>query len=383
MRRTHSTIGLIALSIGLHAGAALADDPRKPDTARPGAQAPAAKSVTRGELDKAISNWPAKPKAVAYQMIKKYGLPQDLTSFAIVWHNNGPWKRTTIFKDELVHNFPKPHTDLLEQVIDARIPADKLDELGNYDGSVQFNRTAGELSARCDMEEMNFLALNLANDIATGKTSAAKARVSYGKNVVQFMTGDQPPAYTKGLTFEPAKVAAADADKVTMPGAPQPATAAANPSAVGDAQIIAALTTVNTNEVGLMHFVLMTTKDPKIQEFAQTLKKHHAEGLMKSMQLGPKTKVTPIDNGPVVEMKQNAAEGMAKLAQLDGAAFDKAFVALVIEGHTKTLDAIDNKLMPRASHEAVRTALTETRKSVSHHLELAKALSSKDRVSTR
>lgn len=389
MRRAQATtIGLIAMAIGLHGGSGIADTQRK-DDARPGARGkdaakiPAPKTATRQDVDRTVADWPAKPKLVAYQMIKKYGLPQDATSSALVWHNNGPWKRTTVFREELEHNFPKPHTDLLEQVIDARVPADKLDELAKYDGSVQFNRTAGELAARCDMEEMNFLALNLANDIAAGKLSVDKARAAYAKNVVQFMTGDQPPAYTKGLTFHPARVASADTDKVTMPGAPQPPTAAAQQAAVGDAQVIAALITANTNEVQLMHFVLMTTKNPEIQAFAQTLKKHHADGLMKSMQLGPKTKITPIDSGPVPEMKQAGAEGMAKLAQLEGAAFDREFVQLAIENHQKTLDAIDKKLLPSASNETVRTAVTDARKVVAHHLELAKELGSKSRVSTR
>jgi hypothetical protein len=31
------------------------------------------------------------------------------------------------------------------------------------------DRTKGEVMARCDMEEMNFLSLNLVHDIVTGK----------------------------------------------------------------------------------------------------------------------------------------------------------------------------------------------------------------------
>ncbi|MEX2153654.1 MAG: hypothetical protein WD825_09970 [Gemmatimonadaceae bacterium] len=56
------------------------------------------------------------------------------------------------------HSFPKPHTDLLEQFIDYRVPVDKYDELAAYDGSVIVERTKGEISARCDKEAMNFLA---------------------------------------------------------------------------------------------------------------------------------------------------------------------------------------------------------------------------------
>ena len=39
------------------------------------------------------------------------------------------------------------------------------------DGSVSVHRTVGEISAKCDFEGANFLALNLANDVITGKYS--------------------------------------------------------------------------------------------------------------------------------------------------------------------------------------------------------------------
>lgn len=41
---------------------------------------------------------------------------------------------------------------------------------------MRVERTRGELAARCDKEEMNYLALNLANDIATGKVDVDEAR---------------------------------------------------------------------------------------------------------------------------------------------------------------------------------------------------------------
>jgi hypothetical protein len=51
------------------------------------------------------------------------------------------------------------------------VPPDKFDELAEYDGSVIVERTKGEIAARCDLEGANFLALNLAHEIVTGKRS--------------------------------------------------------------------------------------------------------------------------------------------------------------------------------------------------------------------
>ena len=55
----------------------------------------------------------------------------------------------------------------------AEFPPEVLD-LARFDGSVIVERTRGEIGARCDKEEMNYLALNLAHDIVTGATESLR-----------------------------------------------------------------------------------------------------------------------------------------------------------------------------------------------------------------
>jgi hypothetical protein len=147
-----------------------------------------------------IASWPAKPQELARTLIAKYGEPQEMTPSHLIWLNNGPWKKTILYRDEIPHNFPKPHTDLLEQVIDYRVPAGRFDNLATFDGSVIVERTKGTIAARCDKEEMNFLALNLANDVAQKKRSAEDARRYYARAAMEFMQG-KPDPYTQGLQF--------------------------------------------------------------------------------------------------------------------------------------------------------------------------------------
>lgn len=158
------------------------------------------KSVSAHEAKSWVANWPSKPKEVADKMISKYGAPNEVTATMLVWHNNGPWKRTILYKEEIPHDFPKSHTDLLEQFLDYKVPLNKYDDLAMYDGSVMVERTKGEISARCDKEEMNFLALNLANDVATGKKTVEEARDYYARAVKDFMQGKLDP-YVQGLKF--------------------------------------------------------------------------------------------------------------------------------------------------------------------------------------
>jgi hypothetical protein len=102
----------------------------------------------------------------------------------------------------------------LEQAIHYRVPPDKLDELALYDGSVIVERTEGEMSALCDKEGANFLAINLANDVATGKRTVEEARSEYA-NQIKLMMNKQPAPLTERLMFSPQQYTA-DPDRAVM-----------------------------------------------------------------------------------------------------------------------------------------------------------------------
>jgi hypothetical protein len=157
-------------------------------------------SFAQDTATKIIAAWPAKPREVAQTIILKYGEPNEITPTHLVWFNTGPWKRTVVYREEVPHNFPVPHTDIMEQFIDYTVPPSRFSDLAAYDGSVAAQRTVGELSARCDQEEMNFLAVNLANDIVTGKRSAKEAREFYAKTARAFKKGEKSP-YTQQIQF--------------------------------------------------------------------------------------------------------------------------------------------------------------------------------------
>ena len=102
-------------------------------------------------------------------MIKCYGPPHEACDSTMAWNGPGPWKRIVAYRDFSNHNFPAPHIDAVESFLSLNVPPEKVSELSRFDGSVVVNRTRGEISARCHDEEANFLALNLAYDIITGK----------------------------------------------------------------------------------------------------------------------------------------------------------------------------------------------------------------------
>lgn len=156
----------------------------------------------RETVKQIVENWPKVSKHAAMRTVNEYGLPNEASESRLIWHNNGPWLRTVIYKEEVEHNFPVPHHDVLEQYIRYRAPVGKLDELARFDGSVLIDRTKGEMSARCEGEEANFLALNLADEIAHGRRSADQARKEYGEAMRQMKAGKTPDIMKK-LLFEP------------------------------------------------------------------------------------------------------------------------------------------------------------------------------------
>ena len=69
-----------------------------------------------------------------------------------------------------------------------------------YDGSVIVERTKGEMSARCGGASMNFVAVNLAHDIVTGRRSVADARKEYARLYQAHQKGEKP-AYAQSFQF--------------------------------------------------------------------------------------------------------------------------------------------------------------------------------------
>lgn len=158
-----------------------------------------------------IETWPEESREAAKLVIDAYGEADEVTETQLTWHKPGPWKRIVATREFYDHNFPAPHIDSVESVIDYRVPPDKFTALAEFDGSVIAERTAGEVSARCHDEQANFLALNLMHDIVTGAKSVQEAREYYAKEFADYRL-KKPTPYMDGLKFSLGNRSAADPD---------------------------------------------------------------------------------------------------------------------------------------------------------------------------
>lgn len=328
----------------------------------------------RATVDKTIAGWPERPRLGAQMMLSQYGAPHEATAEKLVWRDQGPYQCITVTKKEHHHDFPKPHMDFMEHTIAYRVPADKADALAEYDGSCTFDRTRGTLSARCDLEGHNILTLNLANDIVTGKKSASAARKAFGEIVSEDMMGKQP-AYIKALQFQ-SPVMAEFADQPTIPGSPvRPSALGAKiEGSPGDGEILGFISAINENEIVAAMVASKKKVNAQVAGYAKMLHQEHGKNLDQTLKLGQKINVTPLETPAVDALRVKGAGELAGLVTKYGEDFATGYVATMIKGHTEALELIDQQLIPKASAEALKKHLTETRQHVAMHLEAAKRI---------
>lgn len=342
----------------------------------------ASPTMEGGVVDRIIASWPERPRLGAREMIAKYGTPQEVTISQLIWRNQGPYKRITVYNLETPHDFPLPHVDFLEHTIVYDVPQDKVGALIEFDASSTINRTVGELSARCDLEGHNILTLNLDHDIVTGKMTVAQARKAFGDIVGQDVKGEHP-AYVEGLVFTPAKGNAAEfSDKPLIPGSPVRAEDLADaPKPIpgnrkGDAEVLALVIAVDLNEVLAAAAAQKKKMSGPATDYARMLHQEHGKHMVDTMMLGGKIGVTPIDTAAVDRMKRKGAGELAGLVPLDGGEFERGYITAMINGHREVLGLIDGELMNAAKDASLKAHLVETRKHIAMHLAKAEALQS-------
>lgn len=172
-------------------------------------------SVPMAEAQAIIADWPEAPKTAGQQLLEHYGPPNEATPTKLLWYRVGPWARMELSADEVVHNFPTPHTDFLTQYVDYPVDPQRASDLVRFDGSVIVDRTAGQIGSRCDHEPFNMLTLNLAVEVMEHRRTVEEARELYAESAAAFVIGRDAP-YAEKLLFDLPGKDTADADEAII-----------------------------------------------------------------------------------------------------------------------------------------------------------------------
>jgi hypothetical protein len=211
------TIALASVTVAAFAKGRSDDSQKDPQS---GSSSPAPRAQTQTQTSagqdarQAIMSWPQGAQAAAEAMIDRYGQPDDSTSMMLVWRDKAPFRKIAVMRDPVRHSFPVEHEDVLLQEIDMQVPADKVDDLVKFDGSLLIDRTKGTIASRCDRERNNLLALNLANEIVTGKRDSDSARRFFVDTTAKQLAG-RSSSYTEKLMFTPSAFGG-DPDKAEL-----------------------------------------------------------------------------------------------------------------------------------------------------------------------
>lgn len=171
-----------------------------PPVERTSPSEPASGATSAGAAEAAIKDWPKETQSQARMLIERYGQPAKADAKELVWNDNGPWRKTTLRREGFTPSTMGKDRDHLEQVISYQVPSAKIADIKRFDKRIEVNEAANELTSRADTESMNYLALNLADDIAKGQRSVQGARVFYQKVKMLERAGKSSP-YLDGFIF--------------------------------------------------------------------------------------------------------------------------------------------------------------------------------------
>jgi putative membrane protein len=94
-----------------------------------------------------------------------------------------------------------------------------------------------------------------------------------------------------------------------------------------------------------------------VKAFADDMLRDHEAVNKQALDLVKKLNVTPEDNDTSKALSKQAADKLAELGKLSGAAFDKAYVANEVAYHKTVNSALETQLIPSASNAQLKDLL--------------------------
>jgi len=124
-----------------------------------------------------------------------------------------------------------------------------------------------------------------------------------------------------------------------------------------DPQIAHIAYTAGVIDVEAAKLAISKSKNKDVVAFAEDMVRDHEAVNTQALALVKKLKVTPEDNATSKALAKDATDERAKLAKLNGASFDKAYVANEVAYHKQVNGALETLLIPSASNAELKELL--------------------------
>jgi putative membrane protein len=139
-----------------------------------------------------------------------------------------------------------------------------------------------------------------------------------------------------------------------------------------DAQIAGIVVVANTVDIEAGRQAESKSHNDAVKAFAKQMVTDHTAVNQQATSLVQKLNVTPQDSATSKSLKDGGAATLAKLAKLDGRAFDKAYVDNEVGYHEAVIGAVDKVLIPNAKNAELKATLVKVRPALVAHLEHAR-----------
>ena len=155
-----------------------------------------------------------------------------------------------------------------------------------------------------------------------------------------------------------------------------PASAPLAATAPDDAEIAAIVVAANQVDIDAGNLAKTRAQAPEVRTLAERMVVDHTGVNRTAGELVQRLEVTPKPNATSASLKQDGDANLRHLRALQGAEFDRAYVAHEVQYHETVIDALDRTLIPNARNAELKALLVQVRPAFVSHLEHARHLQS-------
>ncbi len=142
-----------------------------------------------------------------------------------------------------------------------------------------------------------------------------------------------------------------------------------------DAAVAHIAVTANQLDIAGAEQALEKSSNAEVRAFAETMIRDHTGVIEQAAALAERLGVTPKDNETSQALAAQAAETRERLADLEGAAFDRAYMENEVVYHETVIGAVEDTLIPNTSHPELESLLRSVIPALEAHLEHARRVS--------
>jgi putative membrane protein len=147
-------------------------------------------------------------------------------------------------------------------------------------------------------------------------------------------------------------------------------------TAVTDSQIASIMKTADEAEIAAAKVAVKSAKNADVKSFAQQMIKEHSKNEKDGGEIEKKAGIKPENNDMAKTLKQDADKKVSDLKGKKGAEFDQAYMGMQVDMHQQLLSQLNDKFIPEAKDDQMKSFLEQTKSHVQQHLDHARSIQS-------